>query len=65
MKMIISVIDIGLLAFGRVKNIDVVRHAIMVNIIYKYGNWTHSSDFKGHCAPYTMLYNLSSSSVDA
>lgn len=56
MKMIISVIDNGLLAFGSVKNIDVVKHSIKVNIIYKYGNWTHSTDFKGHCAPYTILY---------
>jgi hypothetical protein len=38
MKMIISVIDNGLLAFGSVKNIDVVKHSIKVNIIYKYGN---------------------------
>ena len=37
-KMIISVIDSGLLAFGNVKNIDVVKHSIKVNIIYKYGN---------------------------
>jgi hypothetical protein len=62
--MIINVIDIGLFVFGSVRNIEVVRHSIMVNIIYKYGNWTHSTDFKGHCAPYTILYILCSSSVD-
>lgn len=37
-KIIISVIDNGLLAFGSVRNIDVVKHSIIVNIIYKYGN---------------------------
>lgn len=59
MKMIISVIDSGLLAFGNVRNIDVTKHNIViVNIIYNCGNWTHSTDFKGHCAPYTILYML-------
>lgn len=54
--MIIKVIDRGLFIFGSVINIDVVKHSIVVIIIYKYGNWTHSTDFKGHCAPYTILY---------
>jgi hypothetical protein len=37
-KIIINVIDSGLLAFGSVRNVDVVKHSIMVNIIYKYGS---------------------------
>ncbi len=38
MKIIINVIDSGLLIFGSVINMDVAKHSIMVNIIYKYGN---------------------------
>lgn len=63
-KIIIRVIIIGLLILGRIMNIDVIKHIIDIVIIYNYRNWTYSSDFKGHCALYTILYViLSSSSV--
>jgi hypothetical protein len=37
-KIIIRVMVSGLFIFGRVKNIDAVKHNIIVNIIYNYGN---------------------------